>query len=161
MRLLCLLPAFFSLVLQHSNGSAVFEELSHLAGLEKGQCLIIFVGQVGECEKCVYTLQRDFEALSQPRFAGKWKSCVLLDADRQIHCTAFNKRYPWTGPVILMKDRAKALGLQPNTRLAIFGSNGQLLKQYSYEEFLSVTTADIQSAILTPQMLRPDPQRAR
>ena len=148
MRILCLLSAFVALLQPASAGSAVFEELSHLAGLEKGQCLIIFVGQVGECEKCVYTLQNDFEALSQGTLASKWKSCVLLDADRQIHCTAFHKRYPWTGPVILMNGRGKELGLRGNTRLAIFRSDGKLLKQYGYEEFLSVRAADIQSVIL-------------
>lgn len=148
MRLLCLLPVFFALVLQHSTDSTAFEELSHLAGLERGQCLIVFVGQVGECEKCIYTLQNDFEALSQGRVADKWKRCVLLDADRQIHCTAFHKRYPWTGPVTLMKDRGQELGLRGNTRLAIFTSGGQLLKQYGYEEFLTVRATDIQSVIL-------------
>jgi hypothetical protein len=148
MRLLSLLPALFALLLQHSTGSAVFEELSQLAGLEKGQCLIVFVGQIGECEKCVYTLKNDFQTLSRGRLAGKWKNCVLLQADRQIHCTAFHKRYPWTGPVTLMKDYGKQLALQSNTRLAIFSNVGQLLKQYSYEDFLSVSAADIQSVIL-------------
>jgi hypothetical protein len=126
-----------------SLANSTFDSLRNNAKLNHGEQLLVFIGETAECEKCILTLKSDYSWLKKAHNLRPWKSIVLLEADRNIHCDAFTARYPWAGPVVLIAERRMGLGLRPDVRLAVFDVDGQLLKQWSYTSFLNASPSDI------------------